>query len=394
MQRLVVLLIFLTASVWLGLTIVNHPGYLFIVTQPWMVQMPLWFALLALFVLFGLFYLLVDSIDRLQFWWFRVKNWFKMRRTQKSYSKTQHGLSLLIEGQWSRAEKLLMQGADQASDPLINYLGAARAAHELKAYERCEKYIQRAYKIAPHSELAIGITQAELELRQDQLERAAGTLDRLRKLSSRHPRVLELCEKVYVRLGDWEKLRELLPDMRKAKVLSPQQIELFEKNIYCEILQAASGKSRDELNRVWNDIPRTTRQNVDVITAYVKQLLTFGNEKEAKEQILKTLKCKWAAELVTIYSTFTFENLNKQLVIGAAWLTSYGEKPEILLFLGKVCVQVQLWGKAKDYFKRCLQQGPNPGAALAYGKLLVELGENDQAMQQYQNVLGELSHVK
>lgn len=391
MQRLIVLLIFLTASVWLGLTIVNHPGYLFIVTQPWMVQMPLWFALLTLFIVFGLFYILIDCIDRLQFWWFRVKNWFKLRREQKSYSKTQHGLSLLIEGQWNKAEKLLIQGAEKAADPLINFLGAARAAHELKAYDRRDKYIQRAYMLAPDAELAIGLTQAELEVEQDQLESAIGTLNRLRQLSPRHPRVLQLLEKVYVRLGDWQHLRQILPEMRKAKILTPEQAALFEKNIYCEILQKAGGKSRDELNKAWNDMPRATRQNPEVITAYIKQLLSFGNESDAEELICKTLKYQWVPELVKIYSTFSFDNLNRQLVVGGAWLKAYGDKPETLLFLGKICAQVQLWGKAKDYFRRCLELGPNPEAVLAYGKLLTQLGENEQAMREYQEVLDEMA---
>ena len=57
MQRLIVVLLFLVVSVWFGLDVVNHPGYLLLVYQPWMVQMPLWFALLSLFILFGLFFI-------------------------------------------------------------------------------------------------------------------------------------------------------------------------------------------------------------------------------------------------------------------------------------------------------------------------------------------------
>ena len=92
-----------------------------------------------------------------------------------------------------------------------------------------------------------------------------------------------------------------------------------------------------------------------------------------------------------IYSKFSFDNLNRQLVIAGAWLKIYGSKPEILLFLGKTCMQIQLWGKAKDYFERCLAQGPNPEAELDYGRLLEKLGENDEATASYREVLKELS---
>lgn len=391
MRRLLTLLFFLAASVWIGLLIVRHPGYLFIVSKPWMVQMPLWFACIALFIIFAIFYFLIDSIERVQFWWFRVKNWFRIRREHKSYNKTQHGLSLLIEGRWSKAERLLLQGSDQGVEPLMNYLGAARAAQELKALDRRDKYLRKAYQLAPNAELAIGLTQAELEIEQDQLEQAAKTLKKLRTISRRHPRVLKLQEKVMVRLGDWQGLRLLLPELRKAKVLNAEQAQHFEKNIYCEMLKVAGTKDRAELDRLWNDMPRSARKNPDVVLVYVQQLMSFGETAEAERMIQKTLKYDWQPELMKIYSGFSFDNLNRQLVIAGAWLKMYGPKPEILLFLGKTCMQIQLWGKAKDYFERCLEQGPNPEAALEYGRLLEKLGENGAAVTQYRAVLKEMA---
>lgn len=392
MRRLITFLLFLTASVWLGLTIVRHPGYLFIVSKPYMVQMPLWFVCIAVFLIFGLFYFLINSIDRIQFWWYRVKNWVRLRREHKLYSKTQHGLSLLIEGRWAKAEKMLLQGSTNPGvEPLMNYLGAARAAQELHAYDRRDKYLREAYKLAPHAELAIGLTQAELEIEHDQLEQANLTLIRLRGITRRHPRVLKLQEKVYVRQGNWQGLYLLLPQLRKAKVLDAEQAEHFEKNLYCEMLRVAGTKDRAELQRQWNDLPRSARKNPDVVLVYVQQLMTFGEHQEAEQLIQKTLKYDWQPGLMKIYSTFKFDNLNRQLVIAGAWLKMYGNKPEILLFLGKLCVQIQLWGKAKDYFEKCLALGPNAEAALAYGKLLEQLGDNDEAVEQYRDVLKELS---
>jgi HemY protein len=387
MRRLFILLLFLVASVWLGLTIVRHPGYLFIVSKPWLVQMPLWFACIALFIIFGLFYFLVDSVDRIQFCWFRLQNWFRLRREHKSYSKTQHGLSLLIEGRWLKAERLLLQGSDQGVEPLMNYLGAARAAQEQKAYDRRDKYIRKAYQLAPHSELAIGLTQAELQLEHEQLEQASATLTRLREISRRHPRVLKLQEKVLVKLGDWQGLRDLLPELRKAKVINAEQALLFEQHIYCEMLRVAGSKDREELMRTWNDMPRSARKNPDIVLVYVQQLLVFGEVAEAQQLIQKTLKYDWQPDLVKIYSRLIFEDLNRQLVIAGAWLKIYGMKAETLFFLGKICAQIQLWGKAKDYYEKCLALGPNPEAALEYGKLLDKLGEKDEAVLQYREVL-------
>ncbi len=399
MLRLIIFLFFLLVSVWLGVELVRHPGFLLIVYQPWMVQMPLWFALLSVIFFLSLFYFLIVSIDGLGFLWYRLKNWSRLRREHQSYSKTQQGLCALIEGRWNKAERLLLKGVNQSFEPLINYLAAAKAAHEQGAYDRRDNYIQKAYQIAPKADLSIGLTQAELELKQDSLEQAAATLNHLRQSSPRHPRVLKLLEKVYVRLADWKNLQSILPTMRKAKIITSFDYELFEKNIYCEILRASSAKRLSDLRLIWGKIPRYLKKNPDVMCVYVKQLSRHapvtGTEttKEMEELIRKVLKHTYSPELVTIYGTLSLNHLNRQLVMVGAWLKVYGQQPELLLVLGKICASLQLWGKAKDYFTKCLAQGPNVNATLEYGKLLEQLNEPTDAMQIYRDGLAQLVMV-
>ena len=239
--------------------------------------------------------------------------------------------------------------------------------------------------------MAIGLTQAELQMQQNQLEQAAATLNHLLQSSPRHPRVLKLLEKVYVHLADWKNLQAILPAMRKAKILNREQTEQFEKNIYCEILREANTKSLADINQIWNNMPRAVRKNPDVVCEYVKQLRARGDNTGVIEELIrKTLKHVWQPELVKIYATLSFTNLNRQLVIAGAWLKMYGQQPELLLLLGKLCVQVQLWGKAKDYFEKCLTFGPNAAASLEYGKLLENLGEPEEAMRKYREGLRSL----
>jgi HemY protein len=393
MLRLIIILLFLIASVWLGVLAIHHPGFLLIVYQPWMVQMPLWFALISFLVFFGLFYIVVDSIDRIGFMWFRLKNWLNIRREHQAYSKTQQGLAALIEGRYKKSERLLIAGVNQSIDPLINYLSAARAAHEQGAFDRRDEYIQKAYAIAPKANLAIGLTQAELEINQDQLEQATATLTHLRSISPSHPRVLQLLEKVYVRLADWKNLQSILPGLRKTKVLTAEEAEIFEKNLYCEIFRAASDKRLSDVRLIWSEVPRHLKKQPDIVYAYVTQLFKHapvtGSEttKEIDELIRKTLKTTWHPELAQIYGKLNITDLNRQLVIAGAWLNMYGQRPELLLMLGNYCARLQLWGKAKDYYARCLAQGPNDEASLAYGRLLESLGEPEEAMQKYKEGL-------
>lgn len=387
MRRLLLFLLFLIASVWLGLQVMKHPGYVLLVYQPWLVQMPIWFALLAAIIFLSLFYLLVTSVDRLQLLWLRFSHWLHWRREQHAYTKTQRGLSALIEGRFKQAERLLLSSANQTSEPLIHYLGAAKAAQEQRAFDRRDRYLEKVYQMAPRAQLAIGLVQAELELAQDQLEQAVATLHRLRQTSPRHPRVLKLLEKAYVRLADWKNLQALLPALRKAKLLNAEQTEQFEKNLYCEMLRTSEQKSLDDLQQLWQGLPRYLKKNPEVVCAYVQQLLRYSDTRGVEELIRGVLKHHWQPELVRIYGRLPLLQLNRQLALVGAWLRKYGPHPELLLTLGKLCVRVQLWGKAKDYLEKCLAQGPCPEASLEYGQLLEHLGRLDEAVQRYREGL-------
>lgn len=398
MRRLIIFLILLIASVWLGMEIIRHPGYLLLVYQPWMVQMPVWFALVSLILFLGLFYFLITGVDKINFLWFRLKNWLNLRREHKFYSKTQQGYAALVEWRFKKAEKLLLAGVNQSFEPLVNYLSAARAAHQQAAFDRRDDYIQKAYQAAPKADLAIGLTQAELEIEQDKFEQAAATLNHLREVSPRHPRVIKLLERIYAHKGDWKNLQSLLPAMLKAKLITKDEQEIFEKNIYCALFTESQDKRLSDVRLVWKDVPRRLKNNPDVVYAYVTLLLRHApvtgveTTKEIEELIRKILKSQWDAKLAVVYGKLPLANLNRQLVIAGAWMKMYGPQPELLLLLGKLCLRLQLWGKARDYFEKCLAQGPNAEASLEYGKLLEQLGEEQEALQKYKEGLSQVSY--
>jgi HemY protein len=387
-RRLLIILVLLVASTWVAVTIMHHPGYMLIITPPWMVQLPLSAALLSTFLFLVLFYFIIDGIDRLEFLWFRIKNWWRYRRANRSHNQTQLGLTLLIEGRFRQAERLLVKGMHASTEPLMNLLGAAKAADRLGKTKQRDDYFKRAATVAPQAKLAIGLTRAELLYTNEQFEEAVGILRTLKSHAPRHPEVLKWLEKVYVRLADWPHLLLLLPDMRKAKLLDKTQGLQFEKNLYCEMWRdAAARQTLVEVKRIWAHAPHHVKHDSEAVCAYVKALMHFNEKQDVDSLIAKALKHQWQGELVSLYGLLSFTNLNRQLAIVGDWLKRYGPQPETFLTLGRLCVQLQLWGKAKDYFEKCLSFGPNPDASLAYGALLEQLGEREAALAQYREAL-------
>lgn len=393
MRRLFWILLVFILSVWIGLKIAKDPGYAIFGYQNWTVEMPLWFALLSFLIVILLLYLILRFFDSIDFSLYRLKNWRASRKKYKAYSKTNRGLIELIEGQWRNAELELSEGVSQSAAPLINYLAAAKAAHEQKAYDRRDTYLRKAHQLAPQADIAIGLTQAQLQFEQGQLEQAAATLEHLQRLAPKHPFVLKLLEKVYVRLSDWNGLIRILPSLKKAKLLTDEQLILFEENTYKEILRAAATKSLslDSIQQAWKSIPSAMQKKPNIVYTYCKLSMPYSEASVEIEQIInKVIKKQWDTRLVYLYGILKTPDSKQQLAYAEAWLRQYGHQAVLLLTLGRLCARCHLWGKARSYFEDSLKLEANPETYMEYGKLLAELGELSQAAQNYRTGL-ELS---
>jgi HemY protein len=391
MRSFVVLLIIFLLSVFCGLKIAEDPGFAFFSYQNWSVEMPLWLAVVGLLVVFFFGYWLVQLVDGVDFSLYRFRNWRRLRKKTRSYSKTNRGLVELVEGNWQSAEDYLIEGIAQSDAPLINYLAAAKAAHERGAYDKRDAYLRTAHDVAPHAELAIGLTQARLLFEQGQLEQALATLGHLRTIAPKHKVVLKLLERVYVRLGDWQELLKLLPNLRKAKLLDAIELEIFEKNIYLELLHSGDAKKGGELSTraAFRALPRKFQKDPELICAYAKLMLPYPEAANELEVLLsRVISQQWNADAVRLYGLLPLTNPTKELTKAEGWLRkSYPDQAVLLLTLGRLAMRCQLWGKARDYYENSLRLEVVPETFVEYGKLLEKLGEHSAAITNYRNGL-------
>jgi HemY protein len=388
MRRFIGFLFILVLSVWLGLQIAQDPGLAFFSYRQWSVEMPLWFAVLSLMVLLALFYFLWRLWGSMDSSFYRWGNWLRWHRKYKSYNKTNRGFLELIEGHWRKSENYLLAGVAQSNAPLINYLALAKAAHEQAAYDRRDTYLRRAHTAAPQAAIAIGLTQAQLQINQGQLEQALATLRHLYTVAPKHGLVLKLLEQLYIRLADWQSLLKLLPSLYKVKMLTSEQRVLLERKTYTELLKAAAHRPAGlaALREIWHHAPRKLQKDPLFMGCYAEQLLYYPAEiGEAVELLHQALKKSWDANFMRLYGLSVTTDSVKQLARAESWLKHYPNQALLLLTLGRLSMRCQLWGKARTYFEKSLALAPNPETYLEYGKLLEQLGDPSGAMQSYRN---------
>ena len=126
-----------------------------------------------------------------------MSDWLSGRDYRRSQQQTTNGLIAFIEGNWQSSRRTLAKAAAKSETPLLNYLIAARASHALDDSKQMKTFLKKAEQSTSGAGIAVGLTQAELQLRSGQFEQSLATLTRVRRNAGKHPHVLFLLAQTY-----------------------------------------------------------------------------------------------------------------------------------------------------------------------------------------------------
>ncbi len=382
-------LLFLIAAAYIALLAKEDPGYALLSRGDWSVEGTLVFLISVLTAIIAgillLVYLLVKTIKFPG----KVSSWAHNRNTIKAIQNCNRGYIELAEGNWREAEKHLRKSANSSGMPILNYLAAARAAQEEGEQRRRDNYLLQAHKSDPGADIAIGLTQAELQIKDGQPEQALATLMHLRTVAPKHKQMLKMLFSVYQQLNSWKDLEELLPELKKNHIFEPHLINKFEKSLIQQLMkQALQEKNLGELKALWKRLPKQTQNEPDMIYFYCQLLLSVGEEEEAIELIKEGIKHHWYAPLLLLYGQAREKDVAKQLETAESWLSDNGRSAELLLTLGRLSIYNQLWGKARDYLLESIKVSPSTEAYQVLGELYEQqLDDSVEAMNCYREGL-------
>jgi len=361
----------------IGTLVVRDPGYILVSYADMAVETSLWFGLLVLLVLYLSIRSIVFVFGRSISSTTRFGSWLRLRRGRNARQQTVQGLLLMAEGQWAEARKVLVASADEVRTPLINFLSAARAAHEMGDPEGRDELLRRAHESTPGSRFAVGLTQAELQKNAGQWEQCLATLLQLQTQSPRHPQVLSMLCQSYQQLEDWQALIEVLPEAKKRKVFSDTEFTELQLLAWCRRM----GQSGTRVQEVWPSVPKELKRSSEVVAAYTEELVRAGDQDEAEAMLRTALKQSWNDDLVAQYGQVVGADAKSQLVAAESWLKERPNDPGLLLALGRICLMNQQWAKAREYLETSLRLLRSAEVYGELGRLCVALGDSERGAE-------------
>jgi len=387
MKWLILLLLTLTAAVSFALLARDDPGFVVLGWKTWTVEMSLAWFLLTIVILSILLYGIIQllfALWQIPFRWWRHN---AQLQQQKSQQALMTGLLALLQQQWGSAEQQLLKTVSTGEMAVLHYLGAAQAAAQQHAFERVAEYIATICLTMPKNEVTFILWQARLQLQQHAFTKALATTQQAYQLAPKQTEVLLLLATLYVQLADWQNLIALLPQLRKQKIFSAEQLQQLENQAHISLIQQTLRTQPAQAEQFWQKIPKTLRMRPSILKAYVKPLIATAPE-QAEPLIREALKHHWETELLLLYSQLATSHPMQTLNTAESWLKTHENDPILLITVGRLCVRNHLLEKAQHYLEASIRLMPTPEAFQTLGDLLNQQGEYKTANEYYRQGIG------
>lgn len=165
MKRFIAIALLVIAVAGLvGYAIYRHAGYVLIAYDSFRYESSLWAFLAVLLVLWLVYRVLKFLVGLVTASSSAANPWSRRNRSRRVQLAIEQGQMDLAEGRWASAQKHLSRAAEAERQPLLYYLGAARAANEQGKYEESDSLLERALTRQPQAELAIALSHAQLQV--------------------------------------------------------------------------------------------------------------------------------------------------------------------------------------------------------------------------------------
>ncbi|HDO1325201.1 heme biosynthesis HemY N-terminal domain-containing protein [Aeromonas veronii] len=387
MIRIIILVAVMVAGLIFGPQASGNKGYVLIALGNYTIESSVTSAVILAVLFYGALLIVEWLLGRVFGLRRKTLGWYGSRRRRKANQQTVAATLAMAEGHYSQAEKLMIKGASNSDTPLLNYLSAAKAAQARGDDARRDQYLQKAQEENPKAELALTLTQTQLQIEQGQYDTALAMLESVYALNPRHPMVLDQLRQVHLARQDWSALCDLIPSLHKVGKLTPKQEEDLLQQAWSGRLQQAAG-SLETLKAVWQDLPRKLRLEPELLACYGDLLRQLGADGEAATLWQEALRKQPMPQLLARLPKLKLDSYQPLLAL----LQKQQGQPEVDTALAQLYLLAGQLDDAQKLLEQEVERAPSAAAYHALGQLMDKRRLTNKANEYYRQAL-ELAGV-
>ncbi|ELM3615396.1 heme biosynthesis protein HemY [Aeromonas sobria] len=382
MIRIIILVAVMVAGLIFGPQASGNKGYVLIALGNYTIESSVTSAVILAVLFYGALLLTEWLLGRVFGLRRKTQGWYGSRRRRKANQQTVAATLAMAEGHYSQAEKLMIKGASNSDTPLLNYLSAAKAAQARGDDARRDQYLQKAQEENPKAELALTLTQTQLQIEQGQYDTALAMLESVYALNPRHPMVLDQLRQVHLARQDWSTLCDLIPALHKVGKLTPKQEEDLLQQAWSGRLQQAAS-SLETLKAVWQDLPRKLRLEPELLACYGDLLRQLGADNEAATLWQEALRKQAVPQLLARLPKLKLDNYQPLLAL----LQKQQGQPNVDTALAQLYLLAGQLDDAQTLLEQEVVSAPSAAAYHALGQLMDKRRLTNKANEYYRQAL-------
>ncbi|MER2492502.1 heme biosynthesis HemY N-terminal domain-containing protein [Catenovulum sediminis] len=391
MIRILVLFILACALLAGGAVLVEEKGYVLIHVAGWS-----WEASFIGFLFIILVaYLVFKLIEKVLISLFSVRrsfsNWRKNRKQSTSLHALQQSIEALLSGQWQKAEQLSLKHAKYSPIASSHYLIAAEAAKNCGQHEESSLYLLRAQENGDESHKQLAMAQS---LQQEgKTDKAIELTEKLYRENKKNTQTLLLLARLYETSEDFEKLRELLPDVKRYAEITDSELQLLALKAWQPIFtQAALDNSERTIEQAYKQLTKLVGTSGNARQNYFSALLAAGCHSTVEKKLIKLFDEDTHKNQTTINILKTLE-LNQPLKL-IAWLEkklkSNPQDDWLKIALAITAAKNRDWQLAQQAMESAIRQLPSAENYAILGDIYQENQQSEKAKQCYRKGLSLL----
>lgn len=374
--RWILLLVLIAALAAFGWHwIAEDPGYVLVRLRGWRVQTTVLAAVVILLLAWGVF----GALWQLVRWPFGA---LTRRHRRLSRRRLADGLVALAEGRNGDAERDLSRASrlDALQGPAL--LAAAEAAARRGESTRALESLNQAAQSVPQ---AARVLRAALLRRDGKPAEAVALLAPEADSGSLPPGGWRELALAALAAGDTRRARAALAPLQKSAALGSRNYQALENRVLVASVQSAADAAA--LNTLWSQLPKNQRRAPVVVEAYARRAAELGMILPAMDELESALRREWSSSLVQAWGALGNEDLEARLRRAEGWLDAHPNDAGLLLALGRLCVKLKLWGKARKHLERSIALTPSAGAWEALADMWTGQGDAVMAQRCFRNAL-------
>ena len=302
MKSLFWLLAVFAAAVALVVAARVDSGHVLFFYPPWRVEMSMVFFFVAAVVLFVVLFLLFRLLGNALALPASVRAWRARRRRERAHTALATALQAYYEGRYARAEKEAGYAADNGPSPGVAALLAARAAHQMRDFDRRDRWLDRADGSGDSLQAARLVSRAELALEERDFAAARDALRSLHGAGPKHVATTRMLLRAERGAGAWDEVLRLASQLSKRDAIAPALAEEYKVQATVELL-ARSADDAAAFERRWRGVAGADRIQPRIAAAAARNATALGKAALARDILENALAAEWVPQLVLLYGS-------------------------------------------------------------------------------------------